>query len=231
MRKCLNLFAADADQWEADGMSLVDEDALIGALWRWYRGRADADGLSVTAKVLYSSITKRLEASEPLHEARSRGGKKGMANRWGNKSVNKSVITESITARQYPTSISSSASPSSPTSSTDENRVEVSEPPCVSVEDLMQGGGEKFGGKAARFVKPTEDEVRTYCAEQGYADVDPAQFVDYYEAKGWTVGRSPMRDWKSAVRNWHRRNQSGGSSALVGSVIHNASRKESDYVL
>lgn len=82
-----------------------------------------------------------------------------------------------------------------------------------------------------RFVKPTEDEVRTYCAEQGYADVDPAQFVDYYEAKGWTVGRSPMRDWKSAVRNWHRRNQSGGSSAPAGSVIHNASRKESDYVL
>lgn len=82
-----------------------------------------------------------------------------------------------------------------------------------------------------RFVKPTVDEVCAYCTEQGFVDVDPGEFVDCYTAKGWTVGRSPMKDWKAAVRNWHRRNLSGGSSAPTGSVIHNASRKESDYVL
>ena len=226
MRKCLNLFAADADQWEADGMSLSDEDALIGALWRWYRGRADADGLSVTAKVLYSSITKRLEASEPLHEARSAAGKKGNEVRWGatrngNHFANRKTIAE----------LTSPTTTSSAPSSNPRDMRGIPEPPCVSVEDLMQGGGEKSGGKAARFVKPTVDEVCAYCTEQGFVDVDPGEFVDCYTAKGWTVGRSPMKDWKAAVRNWHRRNQSGGSSAPAGSVIHNASRKESDYVL
>ncbi len=29
-------------------------------------------------------------------------------------------------------------------------------------------------------------------------------FIDYYEAKGWVVGKSPMKDWSSAVRNWMR---------------------------
>jgi len=28
---------------------------------------------------------------------------------------------------------------------------------------------------------------------------------DYYESKGWKVGKSPMKCWKSAARNWLRR--------------------------
>lgn len=55
-----------------------------------------------------------------------------------------------------------------------------------------------------RFVKPTIDEVKTYCHEGGYR-VDAEKFVDYYEANGWRAGRNPMKDWKAAVRNWHRR--------------------------
>jgi hypothetical protein len=40
------------------------------------------------------------------------------------------------------------------------------------------------------------------------AKLDAAQverFADYYTANGWRVGRSPMRDWKAAFRNWCRR--------------------------
>ena len=28
---------------------------------------------------------------------------------------------------------------------------------------------------------------------------------DYYESKGWKVGKAPMKCWKSATRNWLRR--------------------------
>jgi hypothetical protein len=55
-----------------------------------------------------------------------------------------------------------------------------------------------------RFVKPTADEVRAYCAERGNR-VDAQAFVDFYEAKGWKVGSSPMKDWKAAVRTWEQR--------------------------
>ena len=55
-----------------------------------------------------------------------------------------------------------------------------------------------------RFVKPTVDEVRAYCAERGNR-VDAQAFVDFYEAKGWKVGSSPMKDWKAAVRTWEQR--------------------------
>lgn len=60
------------------------------------------------------------------------------------------------------------------------------------------------GGKTSiRFVAPGLDLVAAYCAERGN-HVDPQQFVDYYTANGWRVGKNPMKDWKAAVRTWER---------------------------
>lgn len=64
--------------------------------------------------------------------------------------------------------------------------------------------GERGGVRAARFTPPTPDEVADYAAEKGLA-LDANRFVDYYTAKGWRVGSSPMRDWRAAARNWARR--------------------------
>lgn len=57
-----------------------------------------------------------------------------------------------------------------------------------------------------KFVKPTLDEVREYCRERGNA-VSADRFWNYYESKGWVVGKSPMKDWKAAVRTWERSEQ------------------------
>lgn len=59
----------------------------------------------------------------------------------------------------------------------------------------------------ARFTPPTVDEVRAYCEEKGYTDVDPVRFVAFYESVGWVVGkaRKPMRSWQAAVTStWHK---------------------------
>lgn len=55
------------------------------------------------------------------------------------------------------------------------------------------------------FIPPTVEEVRAYCNERGNS-IDAEQFVDYYDAVGWLVGRGkPMKDWKAAVRTWEKR--------------------------
>ena len=54
-----------------------------------------------------------------------------------------------------------------------------------------------------RFVKPKVEEIEAYCKERNNS-VDAQQFFDYYESKGWKVGKTPMKDWKSAVRTWER---------------------------
>ena len=55
--------------------------------------------------------------------------------------------------------------------------------------------------KSKRFVKPTLDEIELYCQEKN-KHVDADRFWNYYESKGWKVGKSPMKDWKAAINNW-----------------------------
>ena len=54
-----------------------------------------------------------------------------------------------------------------------------------------------------RFTPPTPTEVQAYVAEKGYT-IDAFKFCDFYESKGWFVGKNKMKDWKAAVRNWAR---------------------------
>ena len=59
--------------------------------------------------------------------------------------------------------------------------------------------------KRATFHKPTLDQVREYCKERENK-IDPERWIDHYEANGWMVGKTKMKDWKATVRNWERNN-------------------------
>ena len=54
--------------------------------------------------------------------------------------------------------------------------------------------------RAKRFTPPTLAEVQAYVLER-QSPVDPQGFIDFYESKGWLVGKTPMKDWKAACRN------------------------------
>ena len=68
----------------------------------------------------------------------------------------------------------------------------------------------KKGVPRACFAPPTLAEVQSYVAER-HSPVIPQEFIDFYAAKGWMVGKTPMKDWKAACRNaetwdrWHRK--------------------------
>ena len=52
-------------------------------------------------------------------------------------------------------------------------------------------------------IPPDLDSVRAYCQSRKNS-VDPEQFVNYYETRGWMAGKSKMRNWQSAVRTWEK---------------------------
>ncbi len=56
------------------------------------------------------------------------------------------------------------------------------------------------------FKPPTLEEVRGYCQERGNS-VDPERFLDYYEARGWMLNKTKMKDWKAAVRTWEAKDK------------------------
>lgn len=60
-----------------------------------------------------------------------------------------------------------------------------------------------------KFVKPDLDEVSEYFRE--LKAVDPDSFFDFYESKGWLVGKVSMKDWRASARRWVRENANGGN--------------------
>ena len=63
---------------------------------------------------------------------------------------------------------------------------------------VIESGGEK---PAKRFSPPSLEQVQAYCQER-QNNVNVQKFVDYYTSNGWMVGKTKMKDWKAAVRNW-----------------------------
>jgi len=64
---------------------------------------------------------------------------------------------------------------------------------------------ERDKNKATRFITPTIDEIKTFLNEQEYeTDTDryANRFYNFYESKGWEVGKGKMKDWKAAIRGW-----------------------------
>lgn len=80
-----------------------------------------------------------------------------------------------------------------------------------------------------RFVKPSVEEIRNYCLERKNG-IDPQQFFDYYESKGWMIGKNHMKDWKASVRTWEnrRKGEGNGSVARISSVDEEERNREID---
>ena len=55
------------------------------------------------------------------------------------------------------------------------------------------------------FIKPTIEEINQYCIEKCY-NIDAEKFYNFYEAKGWMIGKNKMKNWKSALTVWNRSN-------------------------
>jgi hypothetical protein len=56
------------------------------------------------------------------------------------------------------------------------------------------------------FKKPSVNDVELYCIERGNK-IDAIAFVNFYESKGWMIGKSPMKDWRASVRTWEMRHK------------------------
>ena len=70
--------------------------------------------------------------------------------------------------------------------------------------DTLQIPKEQSGGGRKKFTIPTPEEVQAYCDERKNGILGQ-QFCDFYSAKGWKIGKEPMKDWKAAVRTWEMR--------------------------
>ena len=65
-----------------------------------------------------------------------------------------------------------------------------------------------------RFKKPTVEEIKAYCDERKNG-IKAQYFFDYYESKGWKVGKTPMKNWKAAIRTWELKEKEFNGGAKI----------------
>ena len=102
-------------------------------------------------------------------------------------------------------------------------------PDTVLVTDTVSVFEKESKEKSLRFSPPARQDVADYCKEKGFSDFDVERFVDYYTSNGWMVGKSKMKDWKAAVRNWARAGTAPRPNNTRGNKFSNFEQRQYDY--
>lgn len=86
-----------------------------------------------------------------------------------------------------------------------ENNPPSSNSSSISPSTLVIKEEEKKNIYKKKFSKPTPSEVSEYAKSIDFT-LNGSDFCDYYEARGWCLGKGqPMKCWKSAVKTWKTR--------------------------
>ena len=163
-----------------------DREKVRNAMLEFYFDGTEPCGLSENARRVFEGVRGRLHQSRV--NSMNRGGESAMES--GNETPMETA-NETAMETDY------------------ERRTDGATKPPTKPRPEGEGEGEIEGeeGKGrARFRAPAPAEVAAYARGAGLS-LDAERFCDFYASKGWRVGRSPMKDWKAAARNWARRDE------------------------
>ena len=73
-------------------------------------------------------------------------------------------------------------------------------------QTLCVGTGAGADAASVRFVVPSLLDVQRWIDVKSY-HIDAAEFLSFYDSKGWKIGKNKMDSWKGALRTWHLRDE------------------------
>lgn len=80
------------------------------------------------------------------------------------------------------------------------------------------------------FLPPSRQDIEAYCKDKGYY-IDAQLFIDYYDARDWTLGKGQkMSNWKSAVNAWVRRERKSVGDGISDEQAKRMERKTEEIL-
>ncbi len=77
---------------------------------------------------------------------------------------------------------------------------------------------------SVKFKTPSISEVRLYFAEKDAPPEEAEKFFNHYESNGWLVGgKSKMKNWQAAARNWMLNSKKFNVKSVIPSTPRNLS--------
>lgn len=179
------LFEAILDYGEYGAIPEVD--GAVGVAWDFIQQRLDRD----TGR--YDEKVEQTKYAVAVREAKKKGIQLPPFEKWRPLSDEDRERLISDVIGRYPNSTSNSTTISTSNSTAT----------AIPIPTDKESEADKPPSRH-RFSPPSAEDVREYCRVNEYK-VDPDRFVDFYSSNGWMIGNNPMKDWKSAVKNWHNR--------------------------
>ena len=183
---------------------LTDEQAgrLIKAIYAHETG--EEMELDAILDLVITPFLTSLERNTEKYQKRVETNKKNIAKRWNNDDTKNTNGNDGI---------------QNDTNDTNGNDSD-------SVSDSDNENDLKENTKRKVFTKPTVEEVKAYCVERKN-NVNADKFIDFYESKGWLIGKNPMKDWRACVRTWEKGGNSSPPNKPTSAYI-NPAQKEFD---
>ncbi len=61
----------------------------------------------------------------------------------------------------------------------------------------------KIEENKSEFIAPAIELIRAFFQEKKVSTIEAEKYFNYYSSNGWKVGgKTPMKDWQAAARNW-----------------------------
>ena len=233
-----------------EGIAYLDEKDQLEAFWSIIRYALDGEepDCSGPAKGIFCLAKPQIDANTARYKNGIKGGRpasepepnqnqtetKAEPNKNQTETKPKPKDNQRIT-KQKPNDNQTITKPE-PNQNQTETKAEPNENENENVNVNVLKENTLKGVKEKRFAPPTREEVAAYCAEKGYK-VDADRFVDFYESKGWYVGKNKMKNWQAAVRNWARGDKQDMAAdpsqrqdmAAKGNKFHNFEQRDTDY--
>lgn len=200
-------FYVQDDFWEAmEEQPAKVQDEVLGALARLFF-TGEASKLRGVSKALFVAFRDRVLIARKRSEA---GKSKARSNE--DQNADQNGIKTPIKTESNPGT--------NEDQSGDQNRSDLLKSESESEKESKTLGSPDVEPRVSgRFAPPTPEEVAAYAAEYAAehgGSLDAHRFCDHYASKGWKIGKTPMKDWKAAARNWMRDGKGGSGNVDLG---------------
>lgn len=229
MKSSFVMYTEYAEQIEL--LSMEQRGLLFTAIMAYAAGN-DMPEMDAVTTMAFSFIRSRMDADNEKYrktcEARREAGKKGGRPKSDQKNHDEAEKTEDLEEKQKKSKKANGFFEKQNNPDID-NDIDIDND---KKESTLKGTKEK----SCHFIPPTLTDVEEYCREKEIS-IDCQRFVDFYESKGWMIGKNRMKDWRAAVRNWARGQRQelttespkkqGGTTK--GNRFHNFEQRDYDY--
>lgn len=100
------------------------------------------------------------------------------------------------------------------------------------VQSTLKKGSTKKTAPKGSFRVPELSEVRIYMESKNIIDAEKnsIKFWNFYESKGWEVGKSKMKNWKAAVATWDLPTGKNSVKPTTSSVFKNIGKNTENWM-